>query len=400
MSQKLVSRNTDLSRLLAEGYHIAVGKSNHLLVRDVPYVNSAKEVKKDGVIACDLDLAGETTVPPQSHVAFFVGEYPCGIDGSPLPGVTQNSNQGLGQGLTPNHQLSRKPTTGAGPSGYSDYYEKITTLLAIVCSPAHALDPTATPITHPIIVPDEGESVFNYLDTAATKAGIVAANARLEGGKIAIVGVGGTGSYVLDLIAKTPVAEIHLFDGDLFLNHSAFRCPGAASLANLNKKQRKVNYLAEMYSRMRKGVIPHNCFVVEETVDQLREMSFVFVCIDKGTGKQLVVERLEEWGITFIDLGMGIQLGDDNTLAGILTVTTSTPNKRDHFRSRVVFADGEAANEYSRNVQIADLNALNAALAVIKWKKLCGYYDDGTKEHWCAYTVRVNQLLSEDPHEA
>ena len=66
----------------------------------------------------------------------------------------------------------------------------------------------------------------------------------------------------------------------------------------------------------------------------------------------------------------------------------------------VAFADGEAANEYSRNVQIAELNALNAALAVIKWKKICGYYRDDVKEHFCAYTVGTNQLISEDVHEA
>jgi len=89
-----------------------------------------------------------------------------------------------------------------------------------------------------------------------------------------------------------------------------------------------------------------------------------------------------------------------NTLGGIVTVTTSTTNKRDHLRSHTAFSDGEAANEYSQNVQISELNALNAALAVIKWKKLCGYFDDVTKEHHCAYTLRSNQLISEDVHEA
>jgi hypothetical protein len=129
-------------------------------------------------------------------------------------------------------------------------------------------------------------------------------------------------------------------------------------------------------------------------------MNFVFLCIDKGSAKRAIVERLEQWAIPLIDVGMGIQLGEDNTLGGIVTVTTSTPNKRDHFRTRTAFTDGEAVNEYSRNVQIAELNALNAALAVIKWKKLCRYYDDVTKEHWCAYTIRSNQFISEDVHEA
>jgi hypothetical protein len=400
MSQRLVSLNADLSRLRAEGLDIVVSKSKHLFVRDVPYVNAAKQIKR-GIIASVLDLAGETTVPPESHVVFFVGEPPCDEHGSTLPGVSQNTNQALGEGFAPNYQISRKPTMGPTPGKYLNYYDKIKTYVAIISNPAQVIDRGVTPYTHPIAVPDEeDDSVFNYLDTAATKAGIVAANRKLGGPKIAIIGVGGTGSYVLDFVAKTPVAEIHLFDRDVFLNHNAFRCPGAASLDDLSKKEMKVDYLAGVYSRMRKRIIPHDCFVDELTIEQLKEMSFVFICIDKGTGKRLMVERLQEWGIPFIDVGMGIQLGEDNTLGGILTVTTSTANKRDHIGSRTAFSDGEAANEYSHNVQISELNALNAALAVIKWKKLCGYFDDVIKEHYCAYTIRSNQLISEDVHEA
>ena len=210
MSQKLVSLNPDLSRLRAEGLDIVISKSKHLLVRGVPYVNATKEIKR-GTIASVLDLAGETTVPPESHVVFFVGEPPYDERGSVLPGVSQNTNQALGEGLVPNHQVSRKPTTGPTPGKYADYYEKIRTYIAIICSPAQAIDHNVTPSTHPVVVPDqEDDSVFNYLDTAATKSGIVAANRKLEGPKIAIVGAGGTGGYVLDFVAKTPVAEIHL----------------------------------------------------------------------------------------------------------------------------------------------------------------------------------------------
>ncbi|HVX12044.1 MAG TPA: ThiF family adenylyltransferase [Pirellulales bacterium] len=399
MSQKLVSLNPDLSQLRADGLDIFVGKSNHLFVRNVPYVNSAKEVKR-GIIASVLDLAGETTMPPETHVVFFIGEPPCDENGATLPGVSPNANQALGEGLSLNHQISRVPKTGPNPGKFPNYYDKITTLVAIICSPAQAIDTAATPYTHPVVVPEEeDDSVFNYIDTAATKAGIVMANHRLKGPKIAIVGVGATGSYVLDFVAKTPVAEIHLFDRDIFLNHNAFRCPGAPSLDDLGRKQQKVEYLTGIYSRMRKKIVPHDCFIDETTVEHLKGMNFVFICIDKGTGKRLMVERLEEWGTPFVDVGMGIQLGEDNTLGGIVTVTTSTPNKRDHLRRRVAFADGEAANEYSQNVQIGELNALNAALAVIRWKKLCGYYHDTTHEHWCAYTIRSNQLISEDVHD-
>ena len=400
MSQRLVSLNPDLSRLRADGLDFLISKSNYLFVRDVPYVNAAKQIKR-GIIASALDLAGETTVPPRSHVVFFVGDPPCDEHGALLPGVSEHTNHALGEGFAPNHQLSRKPTIGPTPGQYADCYEKITTYVAILSSPAQAIDRSHSAYTHPVVVPDEDDdSVFHYLDTAATKAGIVEANRKLEGGRIAIIGAGGTGSYVLDFVAKTPVTEIHLFDRDVFLNHNAFRCPGAASLEDLTKKQWKVDYLAGIYSRMRKRVIPHNDLIEERTIEQMMEMSFVVLCIDKGTGKRLIVDRLQQWGTPFIDVGMGIQLGEDNTLGGIVTVTTSTRNKQDHVARRVAFADGEAANEYSHNVQISELNALNAALAVIKWKKLCGYFDDVTREHYCAYTIRSNQLISEDIDEA
>src|SRR5260221_732732 len=180
MSQRLVSLNRDLSLLRAEGLDIFVGTSKHLFIRGVPYVNASREIKS-GTIASALDLAGETTIPPESHVVFFVGDPPCDEHGSVLPGVSQNVNQALGEGLTPNHQISRKPTTGPNPGKYADYYEKIKTCIAIICSPAQAIDPTVSPFTHPVVVPDEeDDSVFNYVDTAATKAGIVAANRKLE----------------------------------------------------------------------------------------------------------------------------------------------------------------------------------------------------------------------------
>ena len=49
------------------------------------------------------------------------------------------------------------------------------------------------------------------------------------------------------------------------------------------------------------------------------------------------------------------------------------------------------------SIQIADLNALNAALAVVKWKKVCGFYHDAVQEHFSTYTINVNMLTNDDP---
>lgn len=398
MSQRLVSLSPDLSRLRDEGYDIVVSASNHLLVRDVPYVSSGKVVRR-GTIAMALDVGGDSTAPPQSHVAFFVGECPCDVEGRVLPGVSANTNHALGDGMTPNHQLSRKPTQTAHPGGFPDYYEKVRTYVDIVMSPAQVLDQSVAARTHPVVVSDDPASPFHYLDTAESKAGILNANGRLSGRRVAIVGVGGTGSYVLDLVAKTPVAEVHIFDDDHFLNHNAFRCPGAPGLEDLKARSPKVAYLAAIYSRMHRKVVAHYERIGSENMGALNGMDFVFLCVDDGASKGPIVEALEGFGTSFIDVGMGVQLGDGDTLGGILTVTTSVAGAREDFRKRVSVASASARDEYSRNVQIAELNALNAALAVVKWKKLMGYYQDMTQERWCAYTIRTNQLLSEDCHE-
>jgi hypothetical protein len=92
---------------------------------------------------------------------------------------------------------------------------------------------------------------------------------------------------------------------------------------------------------------------------------------------------------------MGVYRTGD-TLGGIVTTTTSIPGHRDHVRAgnRITFADG--GDEYDHNIQIADLNMLNAVHAVIKWKKLYGFYADDERELFTAYTIAANQLLNAD----
>jgi hypothetical protein len=211
------------------------------------------------------------------------------------------------------------------------------------------------------------------------------------------VGLGGTGSYVLDLVAKTRVREIHLFDGDKFSQHNAFRSPGAPSVEQLKQELQKVAHFKDQYSRMHRNIVDHDGYINASNVMQLQGMDFVFLCLDKGEVRSLLVEKLEEFKIPFIDVGMGVECVGDSLL-GILRITTSTVEKRDHVRGRkrIPFSDGQGNNEYSRNIQIADLNALGAALAVIKWKKLFGFYRDLENEHHSTYTIDGNTLINED----
>lgn len=394
MSHLLINRSPDLKKLQDEGYDLEI-RSGFLLLKGVPYVNSRKEVQR-GTLVAKLVLAGDVTTRPDDHVAYFAGEHPCRADGTEIAEIKHVSGaRTLAEGVVIQHSFSAKPK----PSGfYPDYHAKMTNYAAILSGPAQVIDPSARPQTFPVIEPEKDKrgTPFNYIDTASSRAEIDMVTAKLKRlNSIAIVGLGGTGSYVLDLVAKTPVWEIHLYDGDTYLQHNAFRSPGAPSVEELNQQMPKTTWFKNLYAKMHSGIVDHAVYLDEANVEELRSMEFVFLCLDCGESKRLIVGKLEEFNIPFTDVGMGIQLNNE-ALGGIVRVTTSTPQKRDHLRSRVSFTDRKGNNEYDRNIQIADLNALNAALAVIKWKKLFGFYRDMKVEHHTQFTIDGNLLINED----
>ena len=371
MSSPLVSHSADLQRLHQEGYEIEI-RSGYLLVKHVPFATSTGEVAF-GTLISELSTSGTTTVTPQTHVALFAGGIPCDNQGNQLSKIINSTERNpLADGLTADCSFSSKP-----PEGYPDYHAKMTAYANMVSGWAQAIDPTVSARSLLPVPMTEDQSVFRYLDSASSRARISLITEKLALPKVAIVGLGGTGGYVLDLIAKTPIGEIHLYDGDTFYAHNAFRAPGAASPDDLDALPNKAEYFRDKYSAMRYKIFAHPVHVDESNVGELREMSFVFVTVDAGPGKKLIIEKLEEYDIPFIDTGMGVyRTGDE--LAGILTVTASTPGHREHVR------------------KIADLNMLNAVFAVIKWKKLYHFYADGERELFTAYTIAANQLLNDD----
>lgn len=241
-------------------------------------------------------------------------------------------------------------------------------------------------------------NVFKYPDTNSSRAGIEFLNRKFENQKIAIIGLGGTGSYILDQVAKTPVKEIHIFDGDVFQLHNAFRSPGAVSTEKLETENgiKKVDYYSEIYSNMHTGIKAHTKYVTPENVNELRDFSYVFISIDKNEVRYNLAKAFLKIGVTFIDVGIGVNKANDNdSLNGAVRVTVGSSDKSDHLDLRIGSMESEE-NEYSNNIQIADLNCLNAMLAILKWKKLSGFYQDVKQEHNSLFLINTNKLLNED----
>lgn len=394
MSHPLINLSPDLKRLRDEGYEVFI-LGNYLLISSIPYV-SKDGLVKTGTLVSELTLAGQKAAKPSTHVAYFIGEYPFHANGKEISHIKHSSRDSkLRNGIVVNHSFSNK----VKGKDDGDYYQKMTRYIDILANEAVSIDNSVTARTFRVIDMPSEDSVFNYPDTNSSRAEIDTISDKLRGLKIGIIGIGGTGSYILDLVSKTPVAEIHIFDGDSFYVHNAYRAPGAPSIEELNDAPSKVHYFGSIYSRMHRHIIPHQVFLNAENVQMLAGLDFVFLCMDKPIIKGVVVEKLEELDIDFIDVGMGLTAVNE-TVIGSIAVTTSTKEKRNHVRDkgRVAFVEDEEEALYNQNIQIAELNALNATLSVIKWKKLYGFYQDLEKEHFTVYTLNDHSFLNED-HE-
>ena len=69
MSKQQINLSPDLKKLEDDGYEIAI-LAGHLILYNVPYVNAKMQVKR-GVLASTLDLSGERTITPRTHVVKF-----------------------------------------------------------------------------------------------------------------------------------------------------------------------------------------------------------------------------------------------------------------------------------------------------------------------------------------
>lgn len=389
MSTTQLSRSPDLERLREEGYEVFIHRTGYLVVDHVPYVNAERAVRRGRLVSA-LTLEGDVTGPPQDHVVLWSGEAPCDAEGRPLRlggGVSRNQ---LADDLIVDRTFSSKPA-----GGYPDYHQKMSRYALAIAGPAAVLEPGATPMTFDYVEEADDDSPFEYVDSSATRSQITALMDKLRQSRVVVAGCGGTGSYVLDLVAKTPVRQIDIYDGDRFRQHNAFRSPGAAQKEDFRGGPNKAEYFAAKYRAMHRNIVPHAYPLDERTVDELAGADFAFVAIDRGSAKARIISKLEELAIPFVDVGMGISQ-QDGALGGLLRVTSGIAGRPMAGRGRISLADPDPNNDYRVNIQIADLNAVNAALAVIRWKKDLGFYRDLSSERNSIYVIDQNEIINED----
>ena len=378
MFHELVSRNEDLKRLADKGYAIKFD-SGYLVIRDVPYLDKEKNLQM-GAFVTKLVFVDKLLVQQEDHQVFFCGSQPHGIDGAPVPnlggGVTQLALKD--PSLVVERSFSNKPIVG---NGFPNFFEKIESYVRVVSGPAMEVYRDKNPYTFRVDEEVSSGSVFKFHDTLTSRAEIGDLARKLGDDVVAIIGLGGTGSYLLDFMVKAPVKEIRAFDRDAFHVHNAYRSPGRL-LEDGELGKAKAEVYSQRYANFREGLRIESKFIDGSCSAEMEGVTFAFVCVDKGSARSAIFDLLLSKGIPFIDVGMGLDR-KRGALSGMLRLTHYSTEKGAEVRAKNLAEMADApGDEYRANIQISELNALNAALAVLRYKQLRGFYvDEGNVYH-------------------
>lgn len=384
----LAEYNPDIRKLLEKGYALSID-SDYLVVRDVFYLDENKNLKLGALISKIVDVDNKQ-IRLHDHQMFFCGSHPCEIDGAAI------KNMGGGSAtltlassdLGVQRSFSHKPE-----NGYQDFYDKIETYINIICGPAIELFGSKA---HPWTFRTDGsskESIFKLRDTLTSRAEIGDLSAKFNEEVIAIIGLGGTGSYVLDFLAKTPVKEIRGFDYDFFHVHNAFRSPGKVEDHELGK--RKAEVYQSRYEGFRSGVKLESKKFLSDSKQDMQGVTFAFICVDKGSSRKEIIDVLIELKIPFIDVGMGLDRRESSISGMLRTVYFSIEHAQTTLGKNVVPLTDPTDDIYRNNIQISELNALNACLAIIKYKQLKGFYTDDNSFYHTLFNLESLKVISE-----
>ena len=402
MSSSLISRNDDLSALVKAGYRIKI-RGAYLIVQGIPYIAECGEIKKADIVTnLGFSVEGEITGPPSDHTVWWTGRIPHKADGESMEtylccGKWEDGYK-IGEGITVYMQWSRKPREGGITRGYKNYQEKIETYVSEVAGQAESKQPgilmTARSGGDPEI---ESNTRFMYLNTSIYRDGTKGAEENIEEEIVAIIGVGGSGSYLVDILAKTNIKELHLYDDDVMRQENAFRLAGAARIGELGSGKSKVEWHRERYSQVRKeGLYIHPVRIDDENMECLKTCTTVFIAVDKLKTRRKIQRACGEMGVLHISVGIGLEMeGEKNNEIGGMVKVETDYQVGEYKKQGDENPDNMGDDVYGSNIQTAELNMLGAALAITEWKARRGVYRNERDEEIdrAIYSVTTGKIL-------
>jgi molybdopterin/thiamine biosynthesis adenylyltransferase len=188
----------------------------------------------------------------------------------------------------------------------------------------------------------------------------------LDGILVAVIGVGGAGSHVVQQLSHVGIGEIDVAD------------PDKAELSNLNRlvgatrsDALKARRKTEIAARRAKAVNPAvriRSFPVkwQEAMSELRDADIIVICVDRYSERAQIEAFARRYLIPCIDIGMDVHaIGDHFAIAG--QVALSMPGDMCFKCMAIITEDDLAKEQYGAaggNPQVVWSNGVLASIAV------------------------------------
>lgn len=396
-----MNRNPDLQKLVDKGYAVAFD-SGYLVVRDIPYLDSAGKLQIGAIVATLVYRDNNEVAFQEDHQVYFAGGSPHQLDGTVIPQLADRTAalplSNACKDVVVERRFSNKRK---GTDGYEDFFDKIEHYVGLISGPAMERYPDATPYTFREVQQVKPDPIFKFHDTLTSRAKITDLSAKLRNDIVAVIGLGGSGAYLLDFLVKTPVKEVRGFDLDRFHIHNAYRSPGRLQEDELGRT--KADVYRGRYENFRHGLVLKPKFIDATCADDLDGVTFAFVCVDKGSSRSSIFDLLVAKGIAFIDVGMGLlrQKGElAGTLNGLVRTTYFPADGAQKVCEKELVPLTDPQDDiYRTAIQISELNALNACLAIIRFKQLRGFYTQEVPLYHLMFSLGDLSLAGENEND-
>ncbi|WP_427969655.1 DUF6791 domain-containing protein [Altererythrobacter sp.] len=356
---------------------VKFGVADNRIIIPVPFLGEDGEAHR-GYLVDPLHIMGDGSVGlPSNHQMYFAGGTPHELDGRtmlPVLGEGAGNNYPVFGGAVAQYYFSYKIRANGHNREYVSLAEKVVHYFRTISAPVEHKFPGTVKAMVDVDIESDYDPPFKFPDAHSAAAGLDNYNIPLKELTVGLIGVGGTGSYILDFLVKTPVRKIRVFDADDFEVKTSFRSPGSSNVTEFDRP--KVEVYRDRYGTFREGLEFHSVRINSSNVEMVSDCDFIFLAIDNGISRRELTSLFDSRELTYIDVGMGLERADDGLFGMVRTTFVSDETRQVvQQQNAIPFADADQ-EQYLTNIQIAEWIALTAAIAVIRFKSHFGFYAD------------------------
>ena len=230
------------------------------------------------------------------------------------------------------------------------------------------------------IIGDKSRSEVEWLDLVA-------------GERIAIVGLGGVGSWIADLVTKSDVYELHAWDDDVIEPRNIIRMPGAVDPQWLGKH--KAEWFQQTYSSIHRRVRGSRVRVTKDNVQEVvTDTTFAFVAVDDDESRLMVCDAMFSARIPFVSVGLSLARRDTQATASVRVVTAHA--HRESWRGAIPRVGQAGQDDYAR-LELPDISAMAAGWAIQSWRKMRGQIPQSQPEECMVYHAEDHSIVVRRP---